>query len=241
MVIKIKRGIKEARKEWPKRLAGERAGLSRVAILAAAAELLEAEGDDGFSLRKLAKVVGVVPTTIHAHFKGGLDELQTQLAATALADVARPYKPQEPPEDYLRELFLKVLAALHGRPHLARIVVFELSTNPVLVPHLAERLLVCLAELGLGKEDLPYALRRALGAIQEMILIESMRSNPPIQKKAAKDLGKNIAVLSPTEFPNLVELIEQLQSETVNAATQAPSADVAGLYVDRLMGAFQPA
>ena len=42
------------------------------AIVAAAAKLIESVGANGFSLRKLAKALGVGPTTIHFHFEGGV-------------------------------------------------------------------------------------------------------------------------------------------------------------------------
>ena len=42
------------------------------AIVAAAAKLIESAGANGFSLRKLAKALGVGPTAIHFHFEGGV-------------------------------------------------------------------------------------------------------------------------------------------------------------------------
>ena len=44
-----------------KRKAGTRAGLTKAAIVAAAAKLIESVGANGFSLRKLAKALGVRP------------------------------------------------------------------------------------------------------------------------------------------------------------------------------------
>ena len=46
-----------------KRKAGTRAGLTKAAIVAAAAKLIESVGANGFSLRRLAKELGVGPTT----------------------------------------------------------------------------------------------------------------------------------------------------------------------------------
>ena len=55
-----------------KRKAGTRAGLTKAAIVAAAAKLIEGVGANGFSLRRLAKALGVGPTTIYFHFEGGV-------------------------------------------------------------------------------------------------------------------------------------------------------------------------
>src|SRR5271166_141766 len=127
-----------------KRKAGTRAGLTKPAIVAAAAKLIGSVGANGFSLRKLAKALGVGPTTIHFHLEGGAGAVFSAVAQQALAGVTRPYKPKEEPAAYLSELLLKILEALHARPVVAKLVVLQLSSNPVLDPLLAEQLLLVL-------------------------------------------------------------------------------------------------
>ena len=51
----------------------------------AAAKLIESVGANGFSLRKLAKALGVGPTTIHFHFEGGVGAVSSAVAQQALA------------------------------------------------------------------------------------------------------------------------------------------------------------
>ena len=135
-----------------KRKAGTRAGLTKPAIVAAAAKLIESLGANGFSLRKLAKALGVGPTTIHFHFEGGIGSVFCAVAQQALAGVTPPFKPKEEPAAYLAELLLKVMEALHARPVVAKLVVLQLSSNPLLDPLLAERLLLALGALGVPTE-----------------------------------------------------------------------------------------
>ena len=90
-----------------KRKAETRAGLTKPAIVAAAAKLIESVGANGFSLRKLAKALGVGPTTVHFHFEGGVGSVFSAVAQQALAGVTRPFKPKEEPAGYLGELLLK--------------------------------------------------------------------------------------------------------------------------------------
>ena len=222
-------------KKKPKRKAGTRAGLTKAAIAAAAAKQLEAPEAGGLSLRKLAKAMGDVPTTIHAHFKGGISDVIAAIAGSALADVTRPYKPKEEAAVYLRDLFLGILTALHGRQTVARLAVIELSSNSVLVPLLAERLLLSLTELGVPNTSLPQMVHRALGAIFEMILTESARSKPAAQKQASIQMNKAVAALSPIEFPNVTMLGEALVAETATGTAPSPTADVAARYVNRLI------
>src|SRR5271165_3628557 len=86
-----------------KRKAVTSAGLTRPAVVAAAAKLIESVGANGFSLRRLAKALGVGPTTIHFHFEGGVGSVFSAVAQQALAGVTRPFKPKEEPAAYLGE------------------------------------------------------------------------------------------------------------------------------------------
>ena len=165
-IIKIPK--KKTSGSKPKRKPGTRAGLTKSVIAAAAVKLIDSRGMDEFRVRKLAEAVGVGPTSIHAHFKGGIRAISSAAAAQALAGTTRPFKPMEEPADYLRELLLRVLQSLHGRPEFARVVVLELSSNPTLVPLLAERLLLTLTALGVPTEALPKTLQRAMGVILEI-------------------------------------------------------------------------
>jgi len=218
-----------------KRKAGTRAGLTKAAIVAAAAKLIESVGANGFSLRKLAKALGVGPTTIHFHFEGGVGSVLGAVAQQALAGVTRPFKPNEEPAAYLAELLLKIMEALHARPVVAKLVVLQLSSNPSLEPLLAERLLLALAALGVPTEARPKMYQRAMGVIFEMILAECGRSSAADQKEASAQMHKTIASLSPTEFPNLTEFREVLAAETLQAGVAKPSPAVAAEYADRLI------
>ena len=72
-------------------------------------------------------------------FEGGVGSVLGAVAQQALAGVTRPYKPKEEPAAYLGELLLKILEALHARPVVAKLVVLQLSSNPVLNPLLRIR------------------------------------------------------------------------------------------------------
>jgi hypothetical protein len=97
--------------------------------------------------------MGVGPTSIHAHFKGGTQAISRAVALQALAGTTRPFKPKEEPAEYLRELLLKILEALHARPGVVDLVVLRLSSDPILDPLLAERLLLTLSTLGVSADE----------------------------------------------------------------------------------------
>ena len=178
------------------------------------------------------------PIASHFHFEGGVGSVFCAVAQQALAGVTRPYKPKEEPATYLGELLVRILEALHARPVVAKLVVLQLSSNPVLDPLLAERVLLALAALGVPTETRPKMFQRAMGVIFEMILAECGRSSAEDQKEASAQMHNTIASLSPTEFPNLTELREALVAETVQAGAAKPSPDVAAAYADRLAAAL---
>jgi TetR/AcrR family transcriptional regulator, tetracycline repressor protein len=236
--IKIPKKTKPVPK--PKRKPGTRAGLTKSLIAAAAVKLIDSDGMDQFSVRKLASAMGVGPTSIHAHFKGGTQAISRAVAAQALAGTTRPFKPMEEPAEYLRELLLKMLEALHARPVVADLVVLRLSSDPILDPLLAERLLLTLAALGVPAEALPKMFQRAMGVIFEMILTVSARSKAADQKRLSTQMNKAIAALPPTEFPNLTQLREALVAETFEAGASKPNSEVAAFYADRLIAMLAP-
>src|ERR1700722_17465222 len=191
--IKIPKKTKPVPK--PKRKPGTRAGLTKSLIAAAAVKQIDTAGMGQFSIRKLARAMEVGPTSIHAHFKGGTEAILDAVAAQALAGTTLPFKPLEEPAEYLRELLFKMLEALHARPVVADLVVLRLSSDPILDPLLAERLLLILAALGVPADAVPKMFPRAMSVIFEMILLVSARSNAADQKRLSAQMNKAIAAL----------------------------------------------
>jgi AcrR family transcriptional regulator len=236
LAVTIKKTLK------PKRKAGTRAGLTKAVIAAAAAKRLEA-GPGGFSLRGLAKALGVVPTSVRAHFNGDVSEIFDEVVKAALENVARPYKPNKEAADYLCELLFGILKSLHGKPTIAILAVRHVSDNPVLVPLLAERLLASLSALGASKEAAPMLFTRTLGLICDMIVTECVRSKAPAQEKSSMRMNDAIAGLPSIEYPQLVELRKGLVAEVAKGAVAAPTPELAQYYVNRLIaivGSPQP-
>jgi hypothetical protein len=126
------------------------------------------------------------------------------------------------------------------RPVVADLVVLRLSSDPILDPLLAERLLLTLTALGVPADVLPKMFQRAMGVIFEMILTVSARSKAADQKMLSTQMHKAIAALPPTEFPNLTQLRKALVAETVEAGASKPNPEVAALYADRLIATLAP-
>jgi TetR/AcrR family tetracycline transcriptional repressor len=74
---------------------GQRAGLSRAAVLAAARELVTEEGADALSMRALARRLDVAPNALYSHVRDKTDLLD-QLLDDLLAAVDVPPPDAEP-------------------------------------------------------------------------------------------------------------------------------------------------
>jgi hypothetical protein len=96
--------------------------------------------------------------------KGAGRGIYATIVVKALAGVARPFKPKEQPSAYLAELLFKILEALQARPVIAKFVVLQLSSNPLMDPLLAERLLLALAALDAPMEARPRLFQRRWAA-----------------------------------------------------------------------------
>jgi hypothetical protein len=174
-------------------------GLRKKTIISKASVLFEKSGV--VKILPLAKTIGVVPATIMSHFPGGAEQIRTEIAREAISGVSRPYRPRDTPKEYMNEVFWRVLQRLSGRPLMARLVSIELSSNPILNPHLAERILAFIEALG-GDADLyPRGLTRVIGRLSEMILTECAQSSPPRQEATANQMDVTIDRLSQRTFP----------------------------------------
>ena len=155
-----------------KRTPGQRAGMNPLKIAEAARELWAAEGPDNFTIRKLAKKLKVGPTTIHAHFKGGLSELRRAIARRSLEDLVPAYKPKQGPKDYLQQFFRESLATFRKSPHLGRLVALEVTAAPMLSLVFAER--IATTSRSLNKNvDIVRSLEAVIAQWTGLVLIET--------------------------------------------------------------------
>ncbi|WP_327632931.1 TetR/AcrR family transcriptional regulator C-terminal domain-containing protein [Kribbella sp. NBC_00482] len=94
--------------------------LDRTRIVDEAVALLDAEGLDGVTLRKLAARLGVQAPTLYWHLPNKA-ALVTAIAEAIVPDPTPP-APDEPWEDWLRDFALRLRAALIAHPDGARVV-----------------------------------------------------------------------------------------------------------------------
>jgi TetR/AcrR family transcriptional regulator, tetracycline repressor protein len=90
--------------------------LDRQQIVTAAVALIDREGLEDFSLRRLSRELGVFPTALYWHMPSGRNELLGAVAATAFQEVAPPFRKGDDWTRWLRSLFRNYRRSLHQRP-----------------------------------------------------------------------------------------------------------------------------
>ncbi|MET2715672.1 TetR/AcrR family transcriptional regulator C-terminal domain-containing protein [Streptomyces harbinensis] len=107
---------------------GQRAGLTREAILLAALELADREGLPAVSMRRIAAALGVEAMTLYHHIPGKealLDGMVEQLVARA-----QPHRPSSGTwQEHLRDLAHALRAALLAHPHLVPLLATRRATT----------------------------------------------------------------------------------------------------------------
>jgi AcrR family transcriptional regulator len=166
----LKIPAKKPKPSPPKRKPGEKAGLSRATIVAKAIVLIKR--DPNLTIMGIASALKVSPNAIYAHFPGKLPEIFGEMFRILLADVARPFPPNEKWEDYLRDLFAAVSSAFHQHTNLAQAAPSALSADYYINPLLPERILVALAMAGLGDGQRANTLDLVMASLIGFLAIE---------------------------------------------------------------------
>lgn len=122
-------------------------GLTREAIIAAALAEIDRSGLESFSLRTLARRLGVKPNTIAWHV-GSRDMLLAEVVALMLRDVTPPRLPGRPWQEWIRDLFVRYRAEIRRHPNAAPLVGAGIVSNVRADLALVEATLATLSEAG---------------------------------------------------------------------------------------------
>ncbi len=146
--------------------------------------------------------------------RGAFGELTREVARRGLEDLTPPYKPNQGPEDYLQAFFRSALASVRQRPKLARLVILELTEDPLLSLTFAERMFATIASLA-AEADLIWGLELLIGRLTEVTMIESgawARRDP---KHTVSHIQKGLVSASKTEFPTLAHAPHTLGAKLI--------------------------
>jgi TetR/AcrR family tetracycline transcriptional repressor len=139
------------------------AALSRETIVATALELIDKYGLETFSLRGVAKNLGVYPTAVYWYV-----DSKEKLLAEAVALAFQSDEPSDPSADWrsdIRRLFHRWRAAIQRHPNIAPAVGAQLTSNTDVQFELVERILTNLGRAGFSGEALVGAYNAVIASL----------------------------------------------------------------------------
>lgn len=145
--------------------------LSRDSVLVAALALIDQQGVEGFSVRDLARTLGVYPTALYWHVPGGRNALIAGAVTAAVGDLAPP----EPNADWQQELcalFMRYRQAVQQHPRIAPVLGAQLVSNASLNPVLLDRILALLESAGFEGQGLFNAYNVVIAAMVSFVTME---------------------------------------------------------------------
>ena len=133
-----------------RRASGSADALTREAIVAAALRMVDEHGLEAFSVRDLARSLGVYPASVYWHVRS-----RNQLLAAMVAHVLRDVAPDLPSgnlpgvwQDWIRDLFRRYRRAIQAHPAVAPLIGAQLVSNASLDFGVIERTLEVLDAAG---------------------------------------------------------------------------------------------
>ncbi len=136
--------------------------LDRERIVAAALDRIDRTGLNEFSVRVLARDLGVYPTAVSWHV-GTRAELLAEVVSLALKDVTPPRRRRW--QDWVRELMSRYRNALHRHPNVAPLLSAQLVSNAGVSMEIADALVGVLSSAGFEGKSLVRAHNAILGAM----------------------------------------------------------------------------
>ena len=188
---------------WSRRTpTATRPPVSEEAIVQAALDLLDDEGLDAITMRRVAERLGVTAPTVYWHVEnkdGLLDRLYDRLCSEV------PQPPPGPWQDRLRFLANAIRSVFAAHRDAARIAVgrFPLGPNGL---RATETALAALAEAGLSDEDAAHAAYLFFGYVTSFSYQEAISPAPALagdRADALQRVGQYLSSLPPGDFPHL--------------------------------------
>ena len=189
--------------------------LSRELIVDTALEILDREGMDALSMRRIATELGTGAASLYAHVSNK-DELQELLLERVLSQV--PHEAPDPARwaSQLRELCRRSLDALVTHPGIAQVALATVIPTGEASFAQAEAMLGLLRASGLPDAHIAVAFDvLSLYLTAYAVEVNAVRSGqfPPAEiAERTRQLGEYMASLPPDRFPSLLALAPLLGS-----------------------------
>lgn len=231
-----------ARQQAKARAAPVAVGLTREAVIAAALERIDCRGLGHFSIRDLARSLGVNPTVIVWHL-GNLNMVLAEVVAAVQRDLVLPMHVGERWQDWLRGLFIRYREAIRAHPNVAPLIGAELVSNARVDLALVERVLEALAAAGFTGPALRDAYSTVIAAMtgfttQEFAPLPGERTSEWQEEMRSRLDGTTMAAY-PLLAGNLALLVNKSFIVRWQSGSEAPLEGGFTMFVDCVIAGLE--
>lgn len=185
---------------------GERARLTRAAVVDRALALADKSGLDALTIRKLATELGVTPMALYWHFRGK-DELLGALAERVWSEIDLTVDRTVPWTEQIRALLESLLKVLRAHPAAPGLLLHSEKLRAETALNATELTLDILRAAGFSPEDASYAARSVLWTGITLVMSEPGIESLNDAERAEVQRKKQVQLASQplARFPRLVE------------------------------------
>lgn len=199
----------EQRKRRGRPRRDEVVALDREQIVAEALRLIDERGLEAFSLRELARALGVFPTALYWHMPGGRNAVLGAVAATAFTDVVPPAADAlDNWENWLRALFVRYRESLRQHPNIAPLLGAQIVSNTGVDMELVERILAALEAAGFRNERLLDAYNTVVAGLLGYVTLELAPAPAENASEWAQAFEAEIRDVDAGRFPRLARNLD---------------------------------
>jgi TetR/AcrR family tetracycline transcriptional repressor len=189
--------------------------LSRDAIFRAGLELVDREGIDALTMRRLAKTLGVAPMSLYTHVPNK-EDLVMGVVNEATTKIALP-PPDTPPWDAMRSVIREFRRVSHLHPNLVPLITRQPPTG-VDSLRILESALDALRRAGLSPAATARAYRMSSSFAIGFVSLESGGYFRPLEDGGA---GRRLDLTALADMPRIVEMVPDLATWDSDAEFEA--------------------
>lgn len=196
----------------PRRTTAERAGLTASSVVDAAMAVIDDEGVEAFTMRRLADRLGVYPAALYWHAKNK-PVLIAEACERVIAETRLPEVEGNTWDEWLREMARAWRRNIRRHPNFGPILSSQLQVNPASLPF-AESVLAALGRGGFRREKLRDSYNLIMGAVFGFIDREVAVTPPDKDESWADGFRERLHGIDPVAYPNVAGNMEFLEGES---------------------------